>query len=233
MAEMQIVPAVIPQSYDDLVAALAHVNGAAKTAHIDVCDGAFVPSKSWPLSGDTGKWPRLVAQDEGLPLWERFEFEFDLMVAQPLQIARECVEAGAARVILHLEAAGTAAAFEALKADGRTEVWLAGGVDLDLAPHLALVGRADGFQQMGIRKIGYQGQPFDGEALDGPGACDGVRAVRAAYPDLPISVDGGVSAATAAEIAAAGATKLVAGSAVTGAENPADAAREILEAARG
>jgi ribulose-phosphate 3-epimerase len=226
MAEILIAPAVIPESHDQLVAALAHISDASKIAHIDVCDGRFVRSTSWPVSGDDGSWGKMVVQEMGLPMWERFEFEFDLMAANPLHLAEECIEVGAARLILHLEAPGAIEAFEALLADGRAEVWLSGGVGLDLAPHMALVGRAAGFQQMGIAKIGFQGQPFESACLDA------VRAVRAAYPELPIAVDGGVSAETAAEIVAAGATKLVVGSAVMGAEDPRAAAREILAAAR-
>jgi ribulose-phosphate 3-epimerase len=227
MTDIRIVPAVIPESREDLAIALAQVVGVSSVAHVDVCDGRFVQSRSWPLEANAGEWERAVAQEEGLPLWERFEFEFDLMVGQPKVLALEAVEAGAARIILHLDAPGTPEAFEALRADGRAEVWLAGGVGLDLAPHLEAIGKADGFQQMGIRKIGFQGQEFDEASLDG------VRTVRAAFPELPISVDGAVSADTAREIVEAGATKLVAGSAILRAENPREAAREIARVAAG
>jgi ribulose-phosphate 3-epimerase len=79
---------------------------------------------------------------------------------------------------------------------------------------------------MGIAKIGYQGQPFD------PGSLENVRVVRAAFPDLPIAFDGAVSEATAPEIFAAGAGRLVVGSAIIGAENPRAAARAIEAAAQ-
>lgn len=232
MPNVQVVPAVIPESCGDLATALAGLRGVSAVAHIDVCDGRFVPRSSWPFSGDAGEWRAAVAQDTGLPLWEDFEFEFDLLAANPLSIALEAIEAGAARVIVHLEAPGALEAFEALRADGRAEVWLAGGVGLDLSPHLEAIGRASGFQQMGITKIGFQGQPFDDESLDGPAPCDGVVAIRAAFPELPIAFDGGVSAATAGAIARAGATKLIAGSSILKAEDPRAAAREIATAAR-
>jgi ribulose-phosphate 3-epimerase len=225
--EIPVVPAVIPESAQTLAVSLARLRGASSVVHIDVCDGRLTPEPSWPFSGDRGEWGAIVAQEDGLPLWEVFEFEFDLMVANPLAFAREAVEAGAARVTLHLGAPGAAEAFEALVADGRAGVWLAGGVDVDLDSHRGLVGRAAGYQQMGIRRIGFQGQPFD------PAALDAVRAVRAAFPELPISFDGGVSAENAAAIAAAGATRLIVGSSVVRAEDPRAAAREIARAARG
>jgi pentose-5-phosphate-3-epimerase len=227
MDEIRVVPAVIPESREELASALARLREASSLAHVDICDGRFVARASWPFSGDRGEWAAIVAQEDGLPLWERFEFEFDLMAANPLSLANEAIEAGASRLILHLAAPGAAEAFDALVADGRAEIWLAGGVGEDLAPHLGRIGRAAGFQQMGIEKIGFQGQPFAERALEG------VQAVRAAYPDLPIAFDGAVSVETAGAIAAAGASKLVAGSAILKAENARAAAREIRAAALG
>lgn len=225
MEKNQIVPAVLAESYEDLSVTLARLRGVSGVAHIDVCDGRFVPSVSWPAGGDEGQWRRAVLQEEGLPLWESFEFEFDLMVSKPLALAREAVEAGASRVVLHLESVGYEEAFDALIADGRAEVSLAGGVGVDLSPHLERIGRAAGFQQMGIEKIGYQGQPFS------PRALEGVRVVRDAFPELPLSFDGAVSEATAAAIVSAGVERLIVGSAIVRAEDPGAAARAIRRAA--
>ncbi|HEU0080414.1 MAG TPA: hypothetical protein VFQ72_00095 [Candidatus Paceibacterota bacterium] len=63
-------------------------------------------------------------------------------------------------------------------------------------------------QVMGIQNIGYQGQDFD------PRAVELVRALRAAYPDMPIAVDGGVDVDNGRELVNAGATRLVVGSAL-------------------
>jgi ribulose-phosphate 3-epimerase len=225
MGDIQVIPAIIPESYDELAAMLARLRDASSLAHVDVCDGRFVARASWPFAGDRGEWAAVVAQDDGLPLWESFEFEFDLMAANPLALANESIEAGASRVILHLAAPGALDAFDALVADGRAEIWLAGGVGEDLAPHLSRIGRAAGYQQMGIEKIGFQGQPFAERALES------VRAVRAAHPDLPIAFDGAVSIETAGAIAGAGASKLVAGSSILKAESARAAARDIRAAA--
>jgi ribulose-phosphate 3-epimerase len=70
---------------------------------------------------------------------------------------------------------------------------------------------------MGIAKIGYQGQPFDERVLEQ------INQIRLASPNLPISVDGGVDVTTEPLLKAAGATRLVSGSAVFGAEDIGDA----------
>jgi ribulose-phosphate 3-epimerase len=51
-------------------------------------------------------------------------------------------------------------------------------------------------------------------------------------PELPIQVDGGISVKTAAAVTGAGASLLVAGSAIFHAPDPAEAYREIEQAAR-
>jgi ribulose-phosphate 3-epimerase len=79
---------------------------------------------------------------------------------------------------------------------------------------------------------GFGGQSFIEASLDK------IAAVRE-YLDLrglsgvDIQVDGGVGPGNAAQCAAAGAGILVAGSAITGADDPAAAARALRAAARG
>ena len=61
---------------------------------------------------------------------------------------------------------------------------------------------------------------------------DKIRRLRALLgPDFPLQVDGGIGAVTAKVAAEAGATLFVAGSAVFGAPDPAEAYRAIAAAA--
>jgi ribulose-phosphate 3-epimerase len=61
---------------------------------------------------------------------------------------------------------------------------------------------------MGIEKIGFQGEDFDERALDQ------IRKIKEKYPEMKVSVDGGVNQNTAKEIIKAGADRLVIGSAL-------------------
>src|SRR5204862_43175 len=72
---------------------------------------------------------------------------------------------------------------------------------------------------------GWGGQAFI------PRSLDKLRRLRAlAGPELAIEADGGVDVRTAADVTAAGATHLVAGSAIFGAADPAGAYRAIAAA---
>ncbi len=60
-----------------------------------------------------------------------------------------------------------------------------------------------------------------------------VKQLRERYPDLHIEVDGGISEKTVGQVADAGANIVVAGSAVFGADDPADVVRKLAQVLRG
>ena len=71
---------------------------------------------------------------------------------------------------------------------------------------------------------GFGGQSFMASQLPK------VKAVREKYPDIPIEVDGGLSEKTVDQAAEAGANVIVAGSAIFGAEDPAQVVANLKEA---
>ena len=97
------------------------------------------------------------------------------------------------------------------------ELGLALNPDTSLDTILPYMEKIDFVQCMGIARIGYQGQPFDERVLTQ------INQLRVKYPNLPISVDGGVNIETAALLKQAGATRLVAGSAIFGASDVSEA----------
>ena len=66
---------------------------------------------------------------------------------------------------------------------------------------------------MGINHVGFQGEPFDERVIEK------VKAVRAKYPEMIISVDGGVSLETAPKLIEAGVSRLIVGSAIFNSDN--------------
>ncbi|OHA46001.1 MAG: hypothetical protein A2541_00465 [Candidatus Taylorbacteria bacterium RIFOXYD2_FULL_36_9] len=79
----------------------------------------------------------------------------------------------------------------------------------------------DFVQFMGIDNIGFQDQEFDDRVLEK------VSDLRSQYPNIPISVDGGVDFDNAADLISAGATKLVSGSAIFESEDIARAIHDL------
>ena len=217
MSNIKIIPTVMPTDHDDFVEKIERVKSFVKTIQIDVMDGKFVPSTSWPYKSENdSNWQKYVNQEIGLPGWEDVDFEIDLMVADQIEEAKKWISAGVSRVICHIEAfqEGDAEEFLKLREDFGVELYLAlvPETSLDLInPYLSKI---DGVQFMGINKIGYQGQEFAPEVLEK------IKTVREANPDLNISVDGGVSFETAEDLVKAGANKLASGSLVFESDDP-------------
>jgi ribulose-phosphate 3-epimerase len=224
---IEIIPAIMPDSYDDLSEKASLVLGAVPLAQIDIMDGVFVKSKSWPYRKageiEEAHFLAMSRQDETLPFFDELDYEIDLMISEPEKHIDEWLPLGASRLIFHIESIKDIEAFfgnDIFKEGARDiggqrviEVGLAIDPETPLAAIEPYVSRVDFVQCMGIAKIGYQGEPFDEQVLDH------LNALRVTYPNLPLAVDGGVSFETAPLLKAAGATRLVSGSAIFGSEN--------------
>lgn len=210
-----IIPAIIPKSLVDLEATIKSV-GFAKIIQIDVVDGKFVPFISWPYETEENVNEAKFALDG-------YEVEVDLMVEDPLNAAEEWLSIGARRIIFHLESLNDIQQAINLVHSKNAEVYLALNNDTNLERIYGVINNIDGVQLMGIAEIGTQGQPFDSRVLER------IATLRALFPDLLISVDGGVSKETIAELKKAGAKHFVSGSAILKADEPRAAYQELLK----
>ena len=102
----EIIPAIIPSSLEDLKDKISLVVGYVPTIQIDVCDGKFVPTKSWPYYGGgyDDYFKVILNEDEGLPEWEKVDFEIDILAETNEQVIADWVKAGAKRLVIHVEA---------------------------------------------------------------------------------------------------------------------------------
>lgn len=229
--EIEILPAVLPKSFKDLKEHVGRLRGAVRRVQVDVVDGHFAHApgfvgKTWPYR-DHGTFAEIVKQEHGLPLWEEVDYEFDLMVKEPAPVVMDYVHAGASHIVLH---AGSDGAVEALtklvdlRDEGGTftvQVGVALGAHAQPAELEPFESQFDFVQVMGIEHEGRQGEPFDHKALFL------VERLRALYPELPIQVDGGVKTENIRALVRAGATRLVAGSAIFGAKDAKEAYRAL------
>jgi ribulose-phosphate 3-epimerase len=159
----------------------------------------------------------------GLPL------DCHLMISDPRRWALGYAEAGAHLVSFHAEACDAPVA---LARDLRAAGSLAGlAIDRDtpVEGYLELLPEFDVLLIMTI-KAGFGGQEFIPALLEKVRTAR--RHARAGHLRLRIEVDGGIAADTIEAAAAAGADAFVAGTAVYGAEDPAEAVRRLGELAR-
>ena len=217
-----VTPAILPKNYEELKNKSALLRKLATRVQIDICDGAFVPNRTWPFTSGAeldAHFLGILNEEEGLPFWEEMDFELDLMASDCLENFDAYAKLGASSLIFHLGAIGDIGEFrdflEGMDPYLRDNMQIGVALDLDFLPEdfFPLCNCVDFAQVMGIGRIGYQGEKFDDRCLEY------VRALREKFSDLPIAVDGGVTLENAPDILSAGADRLVIGSALFNADD--------------
>lgn len=208
----EVIPAVLAKDINDLRQKIANVVNVAHIVQIDICDGKFVESKSWPMDrNDAESVALILGEEEGLPYWEDLDFEFDLMVKDAIKQFDFFVRLGAKRIVFHLEAEDKNELKEFIDSiDPYTRENLEIGIAINTTTSIdkltPFINMVDFVQCMGIEHIGFQGESFDERVLRQ------IKDLRLKYSDLIISVDGCVNEETAPLLVKAGANRLIVGS---------------------
>ena len=214
---IHIAPSILSADFSRLGAAIGEVMDAgAKVIHFDVMDGDFVP----PITIG----PLVASQISDQVHDADGVLDVHMMVNRPEAQIEEFAKAGADSITFHYEA--TAHAHRLCGAIRELDC-LAGVAINPGTPAEAveeLTGMADLILVMTVNP-GWGGQAFIETSPDK------VRRVKPLAGDALIEVDGGIGTATAGRMAEAGATLMVAGSAIFGADDPAQAFADITTSA--
>ncbi len=217
---MKIIPAILPRNYNAVYQGIDMIKGLSNEVQIDICDGKFVPTITWPYWKSEEKmdleFELLIKEYRGLLEWDTIDYEFDLMILEPsAEDARNWVAAGASKIILHIESSSDHDPAIAVL-DGLVQIGIAINNTTDISKLNKYLGRFQYIQIMGIRKAGFQGQNFEMDTLEK------IKEVKKAFPDVPVQIDGGVTLENAKLIKEAGADRIVSGSALFDSYNIVD-----------
>ena len=216
---VDIVPAIIPQSRDDLIEKVQRAAAFAAEVQIDFVDGVYAKPASWPFSEKEE-----ISKDvfEGIDLGD-MRIELDLMVKNPEEMLSLFMPLKPRRVVVHIE---TVTDLHAIVAHSKEHGYIL-GIAVQSGTPIEYIQALDAsdvgyFQLMGISTIGSQGQPFDERVLTR------IRELLGCCAEHPVSIDGAVNKETLPLLYTAGASRFVVGSAIWSTPDPR-AAYEALK----
>jgi ribulose-phosphate 3-epimerase len=213
---IRINPSILAADFVNMQSELARI-ASADFVHVDVMDNHFVPNLTFG--------PQMV---ERIQATSPVPLDVHLMITDPDRWAPGYAELGAASVTFHLEAAAAPVAL----ARRLRDIGARAGVAVKPAtPVDALFDLLDDVDQILVMTVepGFGGQSFMPETM--PKLRRLAQEARRRGSAVWLQVDGGIGESTIAQAAEAGADTFVAGSAVFGASDPANAIAGLRVAA--
>jgi ribulose-phosphate 3-epimerase len=213
---IDIAPSILSADFTKLGEAIRTVeSGGATVLHVDVMDGHFVPNITIGLP---------VVRS--LRAATKMVIDTHLMISEPGRYAVEFVKAGADMVSVHVEAdVHLHRTLTGIRDEGAKA-----GIAINPATPLSAIEEAlqyaDFVLLMSVNP-GFGGQKFVS------GSIAKLRRLRQMITEkglnTRIEIDGGIDEHNAADVVDAGAEILVAGTAIFGNEDPAEAVRQLKE----
>lgn len=209
---MTIVPAILETRLETIMRKIDQVASRASLTQIDICDGEFVPSRTYGSSARPDSVANMVVYAHK----KKMQVELDMMVNldRPRKMTRWVEILGIVkpeRVVLHL---GSTYRWDELfqrmstynkKEQLPFECGLAikiGHTRQEIRKVLSEHSQFSYIQIMGIKKVGYSGQKLS------PDIYTYIKKIHRAFPDYPIQIDGGVKEQHIEKLYTAGADRL-------------------------
>ena len=190
---VQIIPAIIAKSFEELQEKIDKVSPYSDWAQIDVSDGIYTPNVTW---NNPKELPNLKTN---------LNLEIHLMINNPENHITDWVKAGAKRIIVHINSKN-----DYQKINKISEILKNKNVQLAIAlnPNISveeiqnLIPLADTILLLAVTP-GFSGQMIQ------PIILEKIKKLRELFPGVKIEVDGGINPETAKECIKFGADILV------------------------
>lgn len=206
---IQVIPAVIPHSLEEIVNKFSAVRGLVQKVQVDILDGLYAPTTTWPFNG--GLKDDFINIAEGktkFPYSDEFDIEFDLLVVNPEQYVENFVKAGGKSFVFHIDSSSDISKSVSVAKKCGCEVGLGIKPSRDTDLLEPLLNDVHFVQFMGNDRVGYNGVELEHTVLSK------IAVFHKSHPEIPLQIDIGVNFDTVPLLKKAGITRIVSGTTI-------------------
>ncbi len=194
---MQIIPSLLVQSKEEFTQQILEVQKYIKMVQIDIADGKFVPNTTW-------RDPKVTKE------LLKIDAELHLMTSNPVEETAKWADVHQIkRVLFHYEAVEKTEIAETINSiknlGHKVGIVLNPDTSIDVLDEF--ISELDAVMFMGVVP-GFQKQKYI------PETTERIKNLKEKYPDLFVSLDGGVNLETIPDISTSGVDAICPGSAV-------------------
>jgi ribulose-phosphate 3-epimerase len=216
----KVLPAIIPINKAQLTEEIEKVSHFADLVQVDISDGVFTNTRTWPYNGqDRDYFEKLKTEEEGWPKWEETDVELHLMVRNPETVLEEWIATGVSSIVAHIEATEDFQKVIDICREKNVSVGIAIKPSTDISKIENFVPQVDFIQVMGSDLLGKHGVELEEKSLEM------IRSLRMKFGECIIAIDIGVTEENAETLVEAGVNKLISGGAILNSDNP----KEVYE----
>jgi len=208
---IEIIPAILTNDSGEFFEMLEKVQRLSRHIHLDIADGIFVPNKT--IGGIEE-----LRTVEGGP-----EITAHLMIKNPEEQIHNWLETSAAGYVFHVEATDKASELIKIIKENKKKIGIALNPKTPIETVAPYLNQIDFAHFMAVEP-GFYGSKFVDSVLAK------IAEFHKLYPNVLISIDGGVTPDTAPKLVKAGASMLISGSYIFKSADIGEAIKNLQEA---
>ncbi|OHB15843.1 MAG: hypothetical protein A2431_01115 [Candidatus Zambryskibacteria bacterium RIFOXYC1_FULL_39_10] len=206
---IEIIPSTIPQNLNIVRERFGKILGMAKKVQIDIVDGNYAPSKTWPFNGNQfEEMMKIVREEEKFPYIDEFVLEIDMLVLHPIEYISDFISLGAKSFVIHIDSTDhVEECIETIKS-ANCEIGLGVKPSGDISVIESFLPELDFVQFMGNDRVGYNGVDIDENVVEM------IKNFHHSHSSVPIQIDIGVNQKTIPTLKDAGVFSFVSSSSI-------------------